>query len=114
MGVHAKYIKNTIFAYQGWVDYDMVKGHPTWLKEMGRLTNITGGLPYIDRFINEFDNGLAQKMADYNTVDSNTPVTTNDIKDLHNRTIYGGGHKSWVDKLREGDSKKGKQPDRMK
>jgi hypothetical protein len=33
-------------------------------------------------------------MADYYTIDPTAPVTTNDIKDLHIRTIYGGGHKN--------------------
>lgn len=110
LGVHSKYIKNTIFHYQGWVDYDMVKGHPTLLLNMARHTNLTGGLPFVERFVNEFDTGLADELIQYYSVEGETPLTKEDIKDLHNRTIYGGGHAKWVEKIEKGDAKKGKLP----
>lgn len=110
LGVHSKYIKNTIFHYQGWVDYDMVKGHPTLLLNMARHTKLTGGLPFVERFVNEFDNGLADELIQHYSVEGEQPLTKEEIKDLHNRTIYGGGHSKWVEKIEKGDTKKGKLP----
>lgn len=117
LGVHSKYIKNTIYHYQGWVDYDMVKGHPTLLLSMAKHTKMTGGIPSIERYIIEFDNGLADEMIEWYSIksgdeeeDLRNRLTKGDIKDLHNRTIYGGGHEKWVEKIEKGDEKKGKQP----
>jgi hypothetical protein len=117
LGVHSKYIKNTIYHYHGWVDYDMVKGHPTLLLSMAKHTKMTGGLPSIERYVLEFDNGLADEMIEWYSIksgeeeeDLKNRLTKGDIKDLHNRTIYGGGHDKWVQKIEMGDEKKGKQP----
>lgn len=108
LGVHSKYIKNTIFAYQGWVDYDMVKGHPSLLLNMARHAKVPGGFPAIERFVNEFDNGYCQELCVHYSMDGEPPVTKDDIKDLHNRTIYGGGHENWVKDMMDGEPLKGK------
>lgn len=109
LGVHSKYIKNTIFHYEGWVDYDMVKGHSTLILNMARHTKLTDGLPAVQRFVDDFDNGLAECLIQHYSI-GDIPLTKGDIKDLHNRTIYGGGHAKWVESMRMGDEKKGKVP----
>jgi hypothetical protein len=116
LGSHAKVIKNTIFHYQGWVDYDMIKGHPTLLLAMAKHTKLTGGLPAIERYVADFDT-LAEEMIEHYSAEGDNEeetekfrLTKDDIKDLHNRTIYGGGHDKWVKKIEKGDEKKGKLP----
>lgn len=110
LGIHSKYIKNTIFHYQGWVDYDMVKGHSSLLLNMAKHTKLTDGLSFVERYVNEFDNGLADELIQYYSVEGEPPLTKEDIKDLHNRTIYGGGHAKWVEKIEKGNAKKGQLP----
>lgn len=110
LGVHSKRIKNTIFKFMGWIDYDMVKGHPSILLSMARITGLTDGLPAIQRFVSEFDSGLADEMIEWYSIDGQPKLTKDDIKDLHNRTIYGGGHSTWIQCLLAGDEKKGKLP----
>jgi len=117
LGSHAKVIKNTLFHYQGWVDYDMIKGHPTLLLEMAKHTKLTGGLPAVERYVADFDTYLAEEMIEHYSAKGDDEeetkkyrLTKDDIKDLHNRTIYGGGHDKWVKKIEKGDEKKGKLP----
>jgi len=116
LGVHSKYIKNTIFHYEGWVDYDMVKGHPTLLLCMGKRLKITGGLPAIENYITNFDT-IAEEMVDYYSVEGADEketkanrLTKGDIKELHNLTIYGGGETTWTKSIEKGEAKKGKVP----
>ena len=116
LGVHSKYIKNTIFFYQGWVDYDMVKGHATLLCCLGEKLKITGGLPAIKNYIDNFDT-IADEMVDYYSVLGDTEeetasnrLTKADIKELHNLTIYGGGENTWKKRIEEGNPKKGLAP----
>jgi len=116
LGVHSKYIKNTIYHYQGWVDYDMVKGHPTLLFCLGERLKITGGLPTIKDYISNFD-AYAEELSEYYSVAGDTEEETqtfklvkDDIKYLFNLTIYGGGESTWYESIEEGDEKKGYLP----
>jgi len=104
LGVHSKYIKNTIFHYQGWVDYDMIKGHASILLAMAKHTKFTGGLPAVQDYVSNFDK-IAAEMIDYYSVKGDTEeetrmnrLTEDDIKDLHNLTIYGGGESTCLNK----------------
>jgi hypothetical protein len=92
--IHSKYIKNTIFHYQGWVDYDQRKGHPTILFEVASRNGIT--LTAYQKYIREggFE-GIVDELRDWYSADEENPLTDGDIKDLFNRTIYGGGHYEW-------------------
>jgi hypothetical protein len=116
LGVHSKYIKNTIFHYQGWVDYDMIKGHCSILLAMAIHTRLTGGLPAVQYYVSNFDK-IAAEMVDYYSVKGDTEeetlanrLTEDNIKDLHNLTIYGGSQNTWKKQLENGDEKKGKLP----
>lgn len=116
LGVHSKYIKNTIYQQANWVDYDMVKGHPTLLVCVGNQLNITDGLPAIQRYIDNFD-AIAEEMIAYHSCIGETDeetqlfrLTKGDIKELHNLTIYGGGKNTWITQIETGDEKKGKIP----
>lgn len=113
IGSHAKVIKNTIFQQAGWVDYDMVKGHPTLLIEYSKLIGFTGGLPAVQYYIDNFDSVAAELVEWYSIGDEDPEIAAHnrlckaDIKELFNLTIYGGGHKGWVETIVEGDPRAG-------
>lgn len=108
LGVHKKIIKNTIFKYLGWIDYDMVKGHPTILYELWKNLG-RGKLEAIDEYINNFDT-IANEMIEFHSVKyedderrtQRNRLTKGDIKYLFNLTIYGGGMQTWEANLLEG------------
>jgi len=96
--IHSKYIKNTIFHYLGWRDYDQRKGHPTILAEVARRN----GSPLLayEEYIAEggFD-AWCEILIPYYSVEGETPLEESDIKQLFNATIYGGGHSGWVKQI---------------
>jgi hypothetical protein len=116
LGVHSKYIKNTIYEYMGWVDYDMVAGHPTILCEICKHTNMFNGLPAVQNYIDNRDD-ILKSIIDYYSVIGDTDEETaalrlsrSEAKDLFNLTIYGGGFSTWEKQLLDGDEKRGKIP----
>jgi hypothetical protein len=96
--IHAKLIKNTIFAYLGWIDYDQRKGHPTILAEVGRRNGSV--LTAYEEYIAEggFD-AWCDQLIPYYSAEGEAPLTRGDIKNLFNATIYGGGHNGWVKEI---------------
>jgi hypothetical protein len=102
-------IKNTIFKYQGWVDIDQRKGHPTLLLAVAEANEVY--LPAYKKYLLEgnFDKIVAD-MSAYYSIEGENPIDKKDIKWLFNKTIYGGGHKKWVEDIVEGcRSKDGKK-----
>ena len=93
-------MKNTIFEYLGWKDYDQKKGHPTILCELGAMNGIR--LTSFEEYIAEggFDK-ICSEMIDWYSVDDEdeVPLSKNDIKRLFNARIYGGGHQKWCDSI---------------
>jgi len=120
-------IKNTIFHYQGWVDIDQKKGHPTLLLAIAERNELD--LPAYKSYLldGNFDKIVAD-FANYYNVEPEksaeelaemteegreeyyaTRIDKKDIKWLFNKTIYGGGHSKWVEDIVNGSwSKDGK------
>jgi len=101
---HSKFLKNTIFHYLGWRDYDQKKGHPTILYELGERNGVF--LTAFKEYIDDFDNICEEMLKWYSveTEEGNEPdeeylLTKNDIKKLFNSRIYGGGHYEWVNEI---------------
>ena len=92
--VISRYMKHTLFEYLGWIDLDMVKGHPTILVNVARLANLD--LKCIKRYIEDCD-GLTREIQQYYSPQGdNEPIISPDrIKNIFNRIIYGGGMTSW-------------------
>jgi hypothetical protein len=91
--VHSKYIKNTIFTYLGWRDYDQKKGHPTILLELGLRNKLS--MKAYEKYIEKFDD-ICDELIEYYSVEGETPIGKGDVKELFNLTIYGGGHSKWA------------------
>jgi len=107
--VHSKFLKNTIFYFQKWRDIDAIKGHPTIIYYIAKKNGIN--LHSYEQYLAEggFD-AICNDLIDYYSVPNEIPLTKNNIKDLINRTIYGGGHSSWVQYIEEGNELKGHLP----
>jgi hypothetical protein len=113
-------IKNTIFHYQGWVDIDQRKGHPTILLAIAEQNNLD--LPayksYLfegnfDKIVADFANYYnvepeksAEELAEMNEEERkdyfSSRIDKKDIKWLFNKTIYGGGHSKWAEDIQNG------------
>jgi hypothetical protein len=100
-------IKNTLYYYQGWRDYDQVKGHPTILLELATRNNIP--LPAYKDYLQRFDE-IVEDLSQFYSADPENPITKRDIKWLFNKTIYGGGFDKWIEKIQIGDPKSGDSP----
>ena len=97
-------IKNTIFYYQNWRDYDQVKGHPTILLEMGKMNNVP--LPAFEDYLKpgRFDE-ICNTLIEFYSGDPDNLLTRKDIKWLFNKTIYGGGFKEWINDIQNGQKR---------
>lgn len=99
-------IKNTLFQYDNWTDIDQKKGHPNMLYSVA--TNNKAKVPGIADYLAEgrFDK-YVETLSDFYSADKSKPLKKKHIKDLFNRTIYGGGFKGWVQGCEEGKMKNG-------
>jgi len=112
---HAKFIKHTLFKYLGWLDLDMVKGHPSIAIEIGKLNKFP--LPAFEKYAYSFDEickTLIEFYQDKDEEDEDKKLNDDDIKYCFCMMIYGGGFKTWVKNLAEGDLSKGYKPKKIK
>ena len=96
----SRYVKHTVFKYLGWLDIDMVKGHPSIAIEMGKLVGLS--LPAFENYVNKFDD-IVKTLSDFYSVEGEKPLGKDNIKWLFNSMIYGGGFANWVKGIVEGD-----------
>ena len=94
---HQREIKHTLFYYLGWLDLDMVKGHPSIA-----LAVFKGilDLPHIQTYVDTYDNIVIALSNFYKT--DGEPLNNDNIKWLFNMIIYGGTPDGWIKKLAEG------------
>ena len=97
-------IKNTLYHYMCWKDYDQVKGHPTLLYELATRNNIT--VPSYADYLKEgrFDE-IVKELSAFYSADEENPLTKKDIKWLFNKTIYGGNITQWIKDIENGKRK---------
>ena len=96
----SRYVKHTVFKYLGWMDIDMVKGHPSIAIEMGKLVGLN--FSSFENYVNNFDKIVTELSAFY-SVEGETPLDKDNIKWLFNSMIYGGGFANWVKGVQKGD-----------
>jgi len=92
----SRIIKHTLFTYLGWIDLDMVKGHPTIIKQVASKMNYA--TPEIDRYLAN-PTGIFEQLIKHYTIKDT--VTEDDVKDIFNLAIYGGGHSTWQKQMHE-------------
>ena len=96
----SRYVKHTVFKYLGWLDIDMIKGHPSIAIEMGKLVGLE--LPAFENYVNNFDE-IVSTLSQFYSVEGEKPLDKDNIKWLFNSMIYGGGFANWVIGVTEGD-----------
>lgn len=94
-------LKGSIFKRHGYIDIDQEKSHPTLLCILGELmgTTTTG----LRRYVERREEVLAEAI-EFWSAPNETPLTIKDVKNLVNRTVYGGTVKGWLDDIRKGES----------
>lgn len=90
----SRIIKHTLFKYLGWIDIDMVKGHPTIIKQVALKNGYA--TPEIDKYLADPDATFQTLLKHYATDDK---LTEDDVKDIFNISIYGGGHSTWLEQM---------------
>lgn len=94
----SRHMKHTLFHHLNYIDLDMVKGHPTIIYSIAKLNNID--LPTFGRYLSNPTSIFAELIEYYSDIDD-TPLTEDDVKDIFNIAIYGGGHKTWLKQMSE-------------
>jgi hypothetical protein len=90
--------KHTFFDHFNWIDLDMVKGHPTILYSIAQKNGLS--LSSFETYLKNPDDIFNLLSAYYSSPDS-TPLSNDNIKDIFNISIYGGGHNTWLKQMAE-------------
>jgi hypothetical protein len=85
----SRHIKHTLFKALGWIDIDMVKGHPSILYSVAKLNKVAQTFTTFKDYIENPDEILKQVSSFYG-------VTTSQAKEVFNLSIYGGGFETWI------------------
>ena len=94
----SRHIKHTLFHYLDWIDFDMIKGHPSMLYHIALLNNIQ--LPSFKYYLENF-NAVVELLSTFYSVEDEIPISTDNIKELFSILVYGGGFSTWMRKLQE-------------
>ena len=89
----ARNIRNTIYAYYGWVDYDFVASHPSVLAAIAVKLRIK--TPCIDAYVKD-KKPIVKMLSDHHSVEGHPPLQKDHIKKLINASLYGGGLAGWA------------------
>ena len=88
----ARNIRNTIYHYQGWVDYDFVASHPTVLSQIALKLRIR--TPRLDAWCKD-KTPIIKMLSDHHSVEGCPPLGKLHIKKLICASLYGGGLAGW-------------------
>jgi hypothetical protein len=91
----SRHIKHTLFKYLDWIDIDMVKGHPSILISIAKNNNLT--LPAFEKYLNNPEE-IFNMLVEYYSLDD-YKLTHDNVKDIFNILIYGGGHTTWLSQI---------------
>ena len=92
----SRHMKHTLFHHLNYIDLDMVKGHPTIIYSIAKLNNID--LPTFGRYLFN-PTSIFAELIEYYSVINDIPLTEDDVKDIFNISIYGGGHTTWIEQM---------------
>ena len=89
----ARNIRNTIYAYNSWVDYDFVASHPSVLSAIAVKMRIK--TPKINEYVRD-KRPIVKMLSDHHSVAGEPPLQKDHIKKLINASLYGGGLTGWA------------------
>ena len=85
-------MKHTIMSHCGWMDFDLIKSHPSIVVEYGKRNGIA--FPAIERYIRDFEEIIERNLAHYS--DDEGLIDEDDIKDYFNSALNGGTLDGWI------------------
>jgi hypothetical protein len=89
----ARNIRNTIYHFQSWVDYDFVASHPTILSQLAVKLRIP--TPRLDEWVKD-KKPIVKMLSDHHSVEGEPPLQKDHIKKLVCSALYGGGLETWA------------------
>jgi len=96
----ARNIRNTIYEYMGWVDYDFVSSHPTILSQLALKIRVL--TPRLNEWVKD-KKTIVKFLSDHHSVDGEPPLEKEHIKKLVCATPYGGGLETWACGIKQPD-----------
>tara|TARA_R110002073_G_scaffold277956_1_gene441811 strand:- start:156 stop:3431 length:3276 start_codon:yes stop_codon:yes gene_type:complete len=93
-------MRNTLYHYQGWKDFDFTASHPTCMSILGKLLDIL--TPRIDEWIEDKE-PIVKMLSIHHSVKGSPPLQKDHIKKMICMTLYGGGIKTWAEDIRAGN-----------
>lgn len=92
----SRHFKHTLFTYLNFIDLDMVKGHPTLINEVAKKNNIV--LESFEKYL-ENPTQIFNELIQYYSPNEEERLCEENVKDIFNIYIYGGGHKTWLQQM---------------
>ena len=93
----SRHMKHTLFHSLGWVDLDMIAGHSTILYEIAKLNKIETQFSSVKNYIDNKP-AILKELHEYYFTEGSI-LTEDNVKDIFNICIYGGGHKTWLEQM---------------
>jgi len=95
----SRHMKHTLFQHLGWVDLDMVCGHCTILYEMAKKNSMEHKFVNIKHYLDNRQSIFKELINYYSTEEQS--LSDDNVKDIFNIVIYGGGHNTWLKQMEE-------------
>lgn len=95
----SRHMKHTLFHSLAWVDLDMIAGHSTILYEIAKQNKIEVQFQAVKKYIDNKPDVLKELHKYYYSEGST--LTEDNVKDIFNIGIYGGGHNTWLKQMEE-------------
>ena len=89
----ARNMRNTLYSYLNWVDYDFVASHPTILTQLAVKLRIP--TPRLDEWCKD-KKPIVKQLSDYHSVPNQPPLQKDHIKKLVCSALYSGGLETWA------------------
>lgn len=93
-------MRNTLYHYQGWKDFDFTASHPTIMSILAKKLDIV--TPRIDEWIEDKE-PIIKMLSEHHSVEGSPPLQKDHIKKMICMTLYGGGIKTWATDIRAGN-----------
>ena len=93
-------MRNTLYHYQGWKDFDFTASHPTIMSILAKKLDIL--TPRIDEWIEDKE-PIIKMLSEHHSVEGSPPLQKDHIKKMICMTLYGGGIKTWATDIRAGN-----------
>ena len=100
-------MRNTLYHYQGWKDFDFVASHPTIMSIIAKKLDIV--TPRLDEWIDDKE-PIIKLLSDHHSVKGHPALQKDHIKKMICMVLYGGGIQRWAKDVRAGNVYKNEAP----